>query len=63
MKIPNSSKMLLYDNDLDKFDETLIYINNKKIYKKINIEYFNYLVKAYGKLNVSSILCKMFTNA
>lgn len=57
-KIPNASKIYLWDNDSDKFDKYVIMANKNKIINDVNKDYFLYMAKNYGRLKVISLLCK-----
>ncbi len=57
-KISGTHKIHLWDNDSDKFDKTALLLNDMGLLNNVNRDYFSYMTKNYGRLNVVSILCK-----
>lgn len=57
-KISGTHKIHLWDNDSDKFDKTALLLNEMGLLNNVNRDYFSYMTKNYGRLNVISILYK-----
>lgn len=57
-KLTNAHKIYLWDNDSDKFDKYAILANELGVLNKVKGDYFSYMTKNYGRLNILSLLCK-----
>lgn len=57
-KLTGAHKIYLWDDDSDKFDEYAQLANELGVLNKVNGDYFSYMTKNYGRLNILSLLCK-----
>lgn len=57
-KLTNAHKIYLWDNDSDKFDKYVELANELGLLSKVKGDYFSYMTKNYGRLNILSLLCK-----